>query len=210
MENRGAYLATALGHCGECHTPRNFGFATEIGREFGGATLEGWHAYNITSDKAYGIGDWSDRQIVDYVGYGHAAGRGSAAGPMGEAVADSLQYLTPDDMGALVRYLRKVEPQTGAPGSEIDPAPTAMRSSTATSPGPLDASNELGRRIFEGVCASCHEWNGAGRETDYAALAGSQSVNDPDGVNLVQVLLGGCRFAHRTRNRLYAELRSSL
>ncbi len=196
-ENRGAYLATALGHCGECHTPRNAGFAMETGRQFGGALLQGWHAYNITTDKDYGIGDWSDEQITDYLSRGHASGRGSAAGPMAEAVADSLQYLTADDTKAVLAYLRRVEPQSGTPGTQIDPAPAAMTASTASAPGPQDPEGELGRRIFEGVCASCHSWNGKGRETDYAALAGSQAVNDPQGVNLVQVLLTGADLKTR-------------
>jgi mono/diheme cytochrome c family protein len=190
-QNRGAYLATALGHCGECHTPRNAGFAMETGRQFGGALLQGWHAYNITTDQAYGIGGWSDEQIADYLRYGHASGRGSAAGPMAEAVADSLQYLSPEDTQAMVAYLRRVEPQSGSPGTQIDPAPATMTASAAWAPGPQDQKGELGRRIFEGACASCHSWNGTGRETDYAALAGSQAVNDPQGVNLVQVLLTG-------------------
>jgi mono/diheme cytochrome c family protein len=190
-ENRGAYLATALGHCGECHTPRNIGFAMEIGRQFGGAVAQGWHAYNITTDKDYGIGDWSDQQIADYLTFGHAAGHGSASGPMGEAVGNSLQYLTADDTHALVGYLRHVEPQTGVPGTEVEPAPGTMTGSSAWAPGASDAQSELGQRLFEGVCASCHEWNGGGRETNYAALAGSQAVNDPEGVNLVRVLLSG-------------------
>ena len=190
-QNRGAYLATALGHCGECHTPRNIGFAMEIGRQFGGAVAQGWHAYNITTNKDYGIGDWSDQQIADYLSFGHAAGRGSASGPMGEAVGNSLRYLTADDTHSLVLYLRHVEPQTGVPGTEVDPAPGTMTASSAWAPGATDAQSELGRRLFEGVCASCHEWNGGGRETNYAALAGSQAVNDPDGVNVVRVLLSG-------------------
>jgi mono/diheme cytochrome c family protein len=190
--NRGAYLATALGHCGECHTPRNAGFAMEIGRQFGGAITAGWLAYNITADKEYGVGDWSDQQIADYLSFGHAASRGSASGPMGEAVADSLQYLNPEDTKALVSYLRHVEPQTtGTPGSHVNPEPAVMASSSSWAPGRQNAQNELGERIFEGVCASCHAWNGAGRETDYAALAGSQTVNDPEGANLIQVLLSG-------------------
>jgi mono/diheme cytochrome c family protein len=193
--NRGAYLATALGHCGECHTPRNAGFATEQGRQFGGALLEGWRAYNITTDTAYGIGAWSDQQIADYLRYGHAAGHGAAAGPMGEAVSYSLQHLTPDDTAALVAYLRGVEPQQGTPGTEVNPTPATVIASTAWTPGHADASsNKLGARIFEGVCASCHAWNGAGRETPYAALAGSQAVNDPQGVNLVQVMLAGANL----------------
>jgi len=196
-QNRGAYLATALGHCGECHTPRNVGFGMETGRQFGGALLEGWHAYNITTDQAYGIGGWSDDQIADYLSSGHASGRGSAAGPMAEAVADSLQYLTPADTKAIVAYLRRVEPQSGTPGTQTGPIPATVTTSAAWSPGPQDTKNDLGRRIFEGACASCHSWNGSGRETAYAALAGSQAVNDPQGVNLIQVLLTGADLKTR-------------
>jgi mono/diheme cytochrome c family protein len=157
---------------------------------------QGWHAYNITTDKDYGIGDWSDQQIADYLSFGHAAGRGSASGPMGEAVGNSLRYLTADDTHSLVLYLRRVEPQTGVPGTQVDPTPGSMTASSAWAPGATDAQaassgGELGRRVFEGVCASCHEWNGGGRQTNYAALAGSQAVNDPEGVNLVRVLLSG-------------------
>ena len=191
QENRGAYLTTALGHCGECHTPRNAGFAMAMSKQFSGSMLEGWHAYNITADKGYGIGDWSDRQVADYLSAGHAAGRGSAAGPMAEAVADSLQYLVHDDVTALVAYLRRVEPKTGKPGTEVDPAPASMIASAAWKPGSIDAGNPHGQRLFEGVCAACHQWNGGGRQTSYASLAGSQAVNDPEGVNLVQVMLKG-------------------
>jgi mono/diheme cytochrome c family protein len=96
--NRGAYLATALGHCGECHTPRNLGYGLEGGREFAGDVLEGWHADNITSDKHFGVGAWSDAQLASFLSSAHAQGRGSAAGPMAEAVENSLQYLTSEDM----------------------------------------------------------------------------------------------------------------
>src|SRR5580658_9124120 len=124
----------------------------------------------------------------------------SAAGRMAEAVADSLQYLTVDDTKALVAYLRRVQPQAGTPGTQIDPAPAAMIASAAWAPGSRDPKTDLGRRIFEGACASCHSWNGKGRQTDYAALAGSQAVNDPQGVNLIQVLLSGAdlRTGHGT------------
>src|SRR5271165_3842600 len=95
--NSGAYLATALGHCGECHTPRNAGFGLERSQTLAGQEMLGWRAYNITSDPAYGIGSWSDADILEYLTTGHADRRGSAAGPMGEAVAHSLQYLHQQD-----------------------------------------------------------------------------------------------------------------
>jgi mono/diheme cytochrome c family protein len=188
-ENRGAYLATALGHCGECHTPRNIAFATNSRRQFAGAVIQGWRAYNVSADPNFGIGAWSDRQISDYLKTGHAEGRGSAAGPMGEAVADSLRYLTPSDIAALVSYLRTVKPQPGKPGDEARSSPT--KTAYAEESGLEDREDNLGKRLFGANCTGCHLWNGEGRQTSYAALEGSRAVSDSDGTNLVQALLAG-------------------
>ena len=106
--NRGAYLAEALGHCGECHTPRNLAFALDERRKFGGAITGGWHAYNISADRGTGIGAWSDEELISYLSGGHAAGRGSASGPMGEVVEASLRELDPADIRALAAYVRSV------------------------------------------------------------------------------------------------------
>jgi mono/diheme cytochrome c family protein len=188
-ENKGAYLATALGHCGECHTPRNIAFAMDSGRQFAGAMIQRWQAYNITPDEKSGIGGWSNQQLADYLKTGHGNGRGSAAGPMGEAVANSLQYLTSTDIAALVSYLRKVKPVSSEPANPVDVS--ALRDAFADQPGPQEQNNTLGERIFAGNCAGCHLWNGQGRQTHYAALFGGPAVSDPDGTNLVQVLLDG-------------------
>ena len=72
--NRGAYLAEALAHCGECHTPRNLAFALDNRKKFGGALTAGWRAFNISSDKATGIGAWRDDDLISYLSMGHAAG----------------------------------------------------------------------------------------------------------------------------------------
>ena len=188
-ENRGAYLATVLGHCGECHTPRNIAFAMDNGRQFAGAMLQGWHAYNITPDEGSGVGGWSNQQLADYFKTGHGDGRGSAAGPMGEAVANSLQYLTSKDVAALVSYLRKVKPLSSEPTNPVDVS--MIKDGFADEPSPQEQNNTLGERIFAGNCAGCHLWNGQGRQTHYAALAGDRTVSDPNGTNIVQVLLDG-------------------
>src|ERR1700723_1354193 len=187
--NRGAYLATAIGHCGECHTPRNLAYGMESSREFAGDVLQGWHAYNITSDERFGIGAWSDAQLASYLSSGHAQGRGSAAGPMAEAVENSLQYLASEDIGALVAYLRPVAAQTG--GREVDAAPA---------PGAQESGGELGRHVFESGCANCHEYNGDGRQTVYASLVGSRSVADPDGGNVTQIILKGANYRIKDQN----------
>lgn len=194
--NRGHYLATALGHCGECHTPRNGAFAMKDSQALSGATLQGWRAYNITPDTTAGIGHWSAQALASYLHTGHAAGHGSAAGPMGEAVAYSLQYLSQDDIDALVSYLRSVPAHRGSDPIEIAPHPPALRAASADAPGNTTptAPHGHGQQLFAGACASCHQWDGQGRETPYAALLGAASVNDPSAQNAVQILLHGATF----------------
>src|ERR1700741_1655368 len=96
--NRGAYLAEAMAHCGDCHTPRTLAQALDNRRKYSGAVAAGWKAYNITGQRLYGLGGSSAAELAQYLSTGHAGGRGSAGGPMGEAVALSLSYLPPSDI----------------------------------------------------------------------------------------------------------------
>jgi mono/diheme cytochrome c family protein len=183
--NRGAYLAEALEHCGECHTPRNLAFALNERRKFAGAVTAGWHAYNITGDRGSGVGEWSDADLSAYLGQGHAGGHGTAAGPMGEAVDDSLSQLEASDLAALVTYLRSVP----AVASKDLPAQLASAASPSYREGP--SGDALGKQVFEGACAGCHGWSGASPVNGFATLTGARAVNDPSGTNVVQVLLSG-------------------
>jgi mono/diheme cytochrome c family protein len=193
--NSGAYLAAALGHCGECHTPRNLGFGLEHGRELSGEELQGWRAYNITSDPLHGIGSWGDDQILAYLATGHAPAHASAGGPMLDAVAHSLQFLDATDAAALVAYLRTVPAHEGKHPITVDAEPPAVVASNATLPGPDELRSESqGLALFEGACAGCHEWNGSGRETPYASLQGTRSVNDPRALNVTEVILEGAKM----------------
>src|SRR3546814_1756371 len=81
--------------------------------KFAGATTNGWRAFNISADKETGIGGWTDEALASYLSTGFADGHGVATGPMGEAVDLGLRHLTPDDIRALVVYLRSVPPVTG-------------------------------------------------------------------------------------------------
>jgi mono/diheme cytochrome c family protein len=194
--NSGAYLATALGHCTECHTPRNFGFGLKHGNELAGAEVQGWTAYNITPDSRDGIGAWTDEQIATYLRTGRAAGRASASGPMAEVVSNSLQYLAADDVASLVRYLRSVPARPGRVHIAADTGrPLAARASAAlpASATPRDA-DDLGLALFAGNCAGCHTWDGLGRQTVYADLRGVRAVADPAATNITQVILHGSNY----------------
>ena len=185
--NRGAYIAEALAHCGDCHTPRNLAFAPSNRRKFGGAVAAGWRAYDITSDKGSGIGSWSDEEVFAYLAKGHATGRGTASGPMGEAVDHSFSQVDPADIRALVTYLRSIpavassEPATIAP-----PAPASPKEGGAVADAP-------GRKVFAQACVSCHSWTGVSALSPFATISGSRAVNDPSATNVAQIVISGTR-----------------
>jgi mono/diheme cytochrome c family protein len=190
--NRGAYLVEALGHCGECHTPRNFMYGLDSGKKFSGAVAQGWKAYNITSDKDGGIGNWSVEELTSYLHTGHADGRGAATGTMAEAIDLSLRHLTEQDIRAMAVYLKTIPPQPTDQAAKVDHNAPLIAASQNYAPAPQEtADRTLGLTLFESACASCHAWNGEGQQSPYASLRGSQTVNDPDGTNLVQVILHG-------------------
>ncbi len=185
--NRGAYLAEAMAHCGDCHTPRNLAQALDNRRKYAGAVAAGWKAYNITSDRLTGVGAWSDTELAQYLATGHAEGRGAAAGPMGEAVDLSLSHLTPSDIKALVTYIRTIP----AISTLDQPAPVTRPAPAAPKQGVAEDAYPKGKRIFEGACASCHSWTGQGSLTPWATLTGGRAVNDPSATNVAQVVISG-------------------
>ncbi|HEY7976954.1 MAG TPA: cytochrome c [Rhizomicrobium sp.] len=185
--NRGAYIAEALAHCGECHTPRNLAYALNNRKKFAGEVTAGWRAYNISSDRDSGIGAWSDDQVFAYLTAGHVLGHGTASGPMGEAVDESFSQLAPEDMHAVVTYLRSVP----ATSSDL-PATLAPAASPSHKQGPMVA-DARGKEVFEGACASCHSWTGVSPILPFATLTGARAVNDPNATNVAQIVISGTR-----------------
>jgi mono/diheme cytochrome c family protein len=185
--NRGAYIAEALAHCGDCHTPRNPAFALDNRRKFAGALTAGWRAYNITGDKGTGIGAWSVDQVATYLAHGHAKGRGTASGPMGEAVDASFSQMVPADIHALATYLRSVPAVASSEPSTIAPqAPASPKQGGAI-------ADALGRKVFEQACVSCHGWTGVSPVSGFATISGSRTVNDPTATNVAQIVISGTR-----------------
>jgi len=176
--NRGAYLVEALGHCGQCHTPRNWMQGLKTGAAYGGARQVGWLAYNISADPVHGIGGWKDEDLERYLATGAAPGHGPASGPMAEVITNSTRFMTPADIHAMVVYLRTIPPVAAGP----EEVPTSV------APAPADP---LGAHVFATACEGCHLPNGAGRQSSWAALAGDRGVGDPRGTNIVAVLAHG-------------------
>ena len=105
--NRGAYLVTALSHCGECHTPRNALGAMRPSLWLAGTPdgPDGQVVPNITPDPATGIGEWQKSDLIELLKTGTTPEQTTVKGAMREAIADGLKYLSDDDRAATADYL---------------------------------------------------------------------------------------------------------
>src|ERR1700687_722702 len=107
---------------------------------------------------------------------------------MGEAVDHSLSQLAPEDVRAVVAYLRTV-PATASPdlpATLAPPAPASHRDGGGT-PDPR------GKMVFEGACVSCHGWSGESPLSRFATLTGAWTVNDPGATNVAQIVISGTK-----------------
>ena len=112
---RGRYLAGPVAHCMECHTPPLAGEKRDWAKiGAGGLVFEGpWGAVvsaNISSSRTAGIGGWSDARIIRTITSGRADDGRVLAPPMGGR-ADDFRAWKPDDLKALITYLRSLPPQ---------------------------------------------------------------------------------------------------
>jgi mono/diheme cytochrome c family protein len=185
--NRGAYLAEGLGHCGDCHTPRTALQALNNRKKFAGGMAEGWRAYNLSSDKESGIGNWSAQDMEQYLKTGHSQNKGSAFGPMAQAVHLSFQKLTASDVSAIVEYVRSVPPVS----TPDLPAPKVELASAHPGEGGADAKNPRGHAIYSSMCAGCHSWTGVNDFVPHSTLTGTRAVNDPSATNVALAVLRG-------------------
>jgi mono/diheme cytochrome c family protein len=104
---RGQYLAEALGHCGECHTPRNLQQGLDTARWFAGAPNPSGRGTipNITPAKL----DWSLDDIAAYLETGFTPEFDVAGGSMA-SVVKGLAELPREDVAAIAAYVKAVPP----------------------------------------------------------------------------------------------------
>jgi mono/diheme cytochrome c family protein len=111
--NRGAYLANSLGHCAECHSPRNFLGGIITAQRFAGGPNpegEGW-VPNITQK---GLADWSATDIDYFLETGTTPDGDSAGGSMVRVIKNTSQ-LSPGDRAAIAEYIKSLPPVDGPP-----------------------------------------------------------------------------------------------
>jgi mono/diheme cytochrome c family protein len=182
--NRGAYLVQGLAHCSACHETRNALGATRAKAGPSGGLVLDWYAPSLTSPREAGVQSWSEADIVTLLKTGRvstAAANASAAGPMAEVVAESLQYAPEDELRAMAIYLKSL-PAGENPANANGAAPKYELPAVI---------REAGKDLYEKNCADCHGRQGEGHEPAAPPLAGNRAVTMPSAVNSIRMILFG-------------------
>ncbi len=179
--NRGAYLASGLGHCVACHSPRNaLGGTPRVDELSGGLiAVQDWYAPSLTSDAGAGLGGWYVDEVVRFLKDG-VTDRFAVFGPMAEVVHDSTQHLTEPDLRAMATYLKSLPPKVADDAPPIETT-AAMRADLMTK----------GARVYADECVGCHQAAGQGVPRAYPALAGNPGVIMGSTINAIRAVLNG-------------------
>jgi len=102
---RGRYIAEALAHCGECHTPRDALGGLKRSAWLGGAAIDNGKSKvpNITPAEL----DWSEADILTYLTTGATPDFDFVGGAMTHVV-ENMGHLPQSDVKAIVAYLKAV------------------------------------------------------------------------------------------------------
>ncbi len=102
---RGAYLVNVLGHCGECHTPRNFLGGPNRSEQYAGAKIPEGKVPNLTPTR---LKKWGDSELKEYLMTGNAPNGDVAVEPMSEVITNTTSQLSGADLSAMIAYLRSL------------------------------------------------------------------------------------------------------
>ncbi len=176
--NEGRYLVEGLGHCGACHTSKNFMGADKDSQHLQGGDIQDWFAPALTGDLRTGLGGWSVDQVVEYLQTGRNA-ISAASGPMADVVKNSTSQLPVAELHAMATYLKDQQAPTTAP------TPVAA----------TDPVMQAGAAIYADNCAACHTSGGGGIARMFPALKGSAVVQSDSPTTLLRVVLIGAQAA---------------
>ncbi|HXH42252.1 MAG TPA: c-type cytochrome [Bradyrhizobium sp.] len=172
--NRGGYLVTGLGHCGACHTPKNYFGADKDAQALSGNQIGGWFAPRLDGAVRTGLKSWSEADITEYLQSGRNA-KSHAAGPMAEVVVNSTAKMSDADVRAIAVYLKSLPP---------------TRRETIVTP-PDDAAMKAGQAVYAKLCIACHEADGTGAPRIYPPLPGNALLQANNPSSTLRIILDG-------------------
>lgn len=188
--SRGKYLVMGLGHCSECHTPRNIAQALEADNIFQGNLIDGWNAPNISSQELY-QDRWDVKSLTDFLHTGHSD-KGSAFGGMADVVKNSTSFMTRDDVEAMATYLL-----TGDDNNRIPPDTQQLQPTGFTD----QAKQSDMYTLFKTTCAVCHGEDGKGRDPIAPTLLNNGIIMHSDPYNTIAVTIRGLEPSYLSEER---------
>ena len=173
--NRGQYLVEGLGHCGECHSPRNILMGTEQSKALQGGIVDGLNAPNITATALKARG-WDHKTLAQFLKTGSSP-KGTAFGEMFIVEKDSLSKLNNQDIAAITTYLLDGD-------NQLRTMPIKKSFTTTEQKMP-------GYNTFMANCSGCHGNHGEGIPNVAPALYGNATIANPDIFNTTAVIWQG-------------------
>jgi mono/diheme cytochrome c family protein len=170
---RGSEIVNGLGHCSDCHSPKNFLGGEKGGRAFQGGTIDNWGAPDLTANPHTGLGAWPTPDIAEFLANGRNA-RAGAGGSMADVATYSSSLMTDADRQAIAAYLKTLP-------ARADDAPAA----------PDAKAMKAGGEIYSDACASCHLENGVGQPGFFPPLPHDTGAQQPDPSGLIHLILAG-------------------
>ena len=191
---RGDYLVNTIMACGNCHSPRDANGKVIAEKAFSGGLTFDTPAFvatapNITPDVETGIGSWSDAEIKRALVEGMRPDHGQLAGVPLAAImpANFYKALLPDDLNAIVAYLRTIKPVRNEVTDPVykaavhrDPYPAAEAGfSKAMFTDPVGRGAYL---VTIGHCMECHTaWSRGVSDFKTGLGRGGRMFPAPDG-----------------------------
>ncbi|GAD90233.1 hypothetical protein VHA01S_037_00210 [Vibrio halioticoli NBRC 102217] len=177
---QGKYWVAGLGHCSECHSPRNLAQAIISDRIFQGNIIDGWNAPDITANELY-IDGWDTQVLTDFLHTGHSD-KGTAFAGMADVVKNSLSLMTRDDVEAMAYYLIKGDTNNFVSADAKPLQPKGFDES---------AYNSDIYPIYQQTCGACHGADGKGRDPIAPALLNNGIIMHSDPFNTIAVTVRG-------------------
>jgi mono/diheme cytochrome c family protein len=184
---RGAYFVNSLGHCGECHTPRNMFLQLKaVNRDGGssylsGAMIETYYAPSLRTAGVGSLSEWSDVELAEFLRSGVNT-HGISFGLMSDVIAHSSQYMTDPDALDAARYLKTLTSPPAAKFAYDTKSHSALLEGDASAKGAL---------LYLNNCAACHRPDEQGYERVFPPLAGNAVVLAERPESVMSIILRG-------------------
>ncbi|MEZ8575978.1 c-type cytochrome [Vibrio splendidus] len=194
---QGKYWVAGLGHCSECHTPRNIAQALIPERIFQGNLIDGWNAPDITANELY-VDGWDEATLTDFLHTGHSD-KGTAFAGMADVVKNSLSLMTREDIESMSYYLLSGDINNTIASDAVQLQPKGFdEDSYAT-----DIYT-----TYRQTCGACHGDDGKGRDPIAPTLLNNGIIMHSDPFNTIAVTVRGLQPTYLDKDRNFMPMAS--